>query len=54
MRNPLLLLIVSLGLLAPFSALAVNYAIIDYVGFAWEDGGIPSSNPGDVMAFTAC
>lgn len=53
MRNPLLLLIVSLGLLAAFSASAVDYAIIDYVGFAWEDGGIPSSNPGDVLAFTA-
>jgi len=24
-------------------------AIIDYVGFGWEDGGFPSSNPGDVL-----
>jgi hypothetical protein len=25
---------------------------IDYVGFGWEDGGFPPSNPGDVLYFT--
>jgi hypothetical protein len=25
---------------------------IDYYGFAWEDGGFPPSNPGDVLYFT--
>jgi hypothetical protein len=35
------------------SIAAAQVAIIDYVGFAWEDGGILPSDPGDIMAFTA-
>ena len=27
-------------------------ASIDYFGYAWEDGGFPPSNPGDVLQFT--
>ena len=27
--------------------------LMDYTGFAWEDGGVPTSNPGDVLALTA-
>lgn len=34
-------------LAVPVSAQMV--AIIDYVGFGWEDGGFPSSNPGDML-----
>lgn len=40
-------------LLSLSSIAAAQVAIIDYIGFAWEDGGIPASNPGDVLAFTA-
>lgn len=28
-------------------------ALMDYSGFAWETGGVPSSNPGDVLQITA-
>lgn len=46
----------------PFMAMAlvIAFAIpafgqasaIDYLGYAWETGGFPPSNPGDVMIFT--
>ena len=26
---------------------------IDYVGYGWEDGGFPPSNPGDMMHYVA-
>jgi hypothetical protein len=29
------------------------FALVDYVGFGWETGGILPSNAGDVLAFTA-
>jgi hypothetical protein len=31
---------------------AAQVATIDYYGFGWETGGIPPSNPGDVLTFT--
>lgn len=34
-------------------AAAGEIALMDYSGFAWEDGGVPTSNPGDVLAITA-
>ena len=42
------LLTVAMALLAN-SALAQN-AIIDYQGYAWETGGLPPSNAGDVLS----
>lgn len=30
---------------------AAQNALIDYQGYAWETGGIPASNPGDVLSF---
>ena len=27
--------------------------MIDYVGYGWEDGGFPPSNPGDMMYYVA-
>lgn len=33
-------------------ALAQQVILLDYSGFAWEDGGIPHSNAGDVLAIT--
>lgn len=48
------LILVSSALLAfaaPSSASMV--ALMDYSGFAWEDGGVPASNPGDVLNITA-
>ncbi len=32
---------------------AASVALMDYSGFAWETGGVPSSNPGDVLNITA-
>lgn len=32
---------------------AGDFVLIDYLGFAWEDGGVLPSNSGDVLAFTA-
>ncbi len=32
------------------SAAHANVAIIDYQGYAWETGGLPLSNPGDVLS----
>lgn len=34
-------------------AFAQNVILMDYVGFGWEDGGIPHSDPGDVLQITA-
>lgn len=34
-------------------AFAQPVALIDYVGFAWETGGVPSSDPGDVLQIAA-
>jgi hypothetical protein len=33
-------------------ASASTVALMDYSGFAWETGGVPSSNPGDVLQIT--
>lgn len=44
---------VMIALVALFAVPATaQVATIDYFGFGWEDGGIPSSNPGDVLEFT--
>jgi hypothetical protein len=32
---------------------AAQTAVIDYVGYGWEDGGFPPSDPGDLFVFTA-
>jgi len=40
---------VVMALLTGSAALAQN-AIIDYQGYAWETGGIPPSDPGDVLS----
>ena len=32
---------------------AAGAATVDYVGFAWEDGGLPASAPGDQFALAA-
>lgn len=34
-------------------ATASTVALMDYSGFAWETGGVPSSTPGDVLQITA-
>lgn len=39
--------------LAALPASAGQIILMDYTGFAWETGGVPSSNPGDVLALTA-
>lgn len=41
-----------LTLLIGAPATAQTVALIDYTGFAWETGGIPRSDPGDVLAIT--
>ena len=47
------ILLMTLMLAASFALPAFGQAsAIDYYGFAWEDGGFPPSNPGDVMIFT--
>lgn len=47
-RNLLASLVIPLFL--SFSAVAsAQTALVDYVGFAFEDGGFPPSNPGDVL-----
>jgi len=50
----LLLSVVVVGLLlATGPGLAsAQIANIDYVGFGWEDGGLPPSDPGDELIFT--
>lgn len=42
------LMTVAMALMAT-NAFAVN-AIIDYQGYAWESGGLPPSNPGDILS----
>lgn len=44
------LLPVAAALLLGGSAAAQN-ALIDYQGYAWETGGVPASNPGDILSF---
>ena len=40
--------------MAGFAIPALGQApAIDYVGYGWEDGGFPPSNPGDVMYYVA-
>lgn len=42
--------LLGLGLLAALAMPAgAQYADIDYLGYSWEDGGFPPSNPGDVL-----
>lgn len=49
-----LLLFVTLAvLLAAVPASAGQIILMDYTGFAWETGGVPSSLPGDVLELTA-
>jgi hypothetical protein len=45
--------IFALGVLLTPAASAQSVALIDYVGYAWEDGGIPPSFPGDILAINA-
>ena len=52
MKSLLSCLLLSLVLIA-VPATADQILLMDYTGFAWEDGGLPSSNPGDVLALTA-
>src|SRR5262245_20911082 len=40
------------ALLLAGSASAQN-ALIDYQGYAWETGGFPPSDPGDILSFVA-
>ena len=49
-------LFLSLALLIMLTAVpaaAGQLILMDYSGFAWETGGVPVSNPGDVLALTA-
>jgi len=49
-------LFLSLALLITLTAVpaaAGQLILMDYSGFAWETGGVPVSNPGDVLALTA-
>jgi len=43
------------GLVFALCASAANaqVAIADYLGFGWEDGGLPPSNPGDMLQIAA-
>jgi hypothetical protein len=40
-----------LGMLALAVPVSAQTASIQYVGFSWEDGGMPPSDPGDVLHF---
>lgn len=40
--------LLAMGLVVPAAA---QVASLDYVGFGWEDGGFPPSDPGDVLNF---
>ena len=47
---------VAVSLAAAFVAVpafATTVALVDYVGFGWEAGGVPPSNPGDVLQIAA-
>lgn len=47
------IMLMTLMLVALFALPAFGQAsAIDYYGFAWEDGGFPPSNPGDMLVFT--
>ena len=46
-KTPLVLLVVAVLGLATVAHAGVN--IIDYQGYAWENGGFTPSNPGDVL-----
>jgi hypothetical protein len=48
-----LLLTLSLSLLMVAPAMAGQIILMDYTGFGYEDGGLPSSNPGDVLTIAA-
>ena len=48
-KTPIVLLVVAILGVAPVAHAATN--IIDYQGFAWEDGGFLPSNPGDILSF---
>lgn len=51
MKTLILCLVLVFALSAP--AAADMTLLMDYSGFAWEDGGVPDSNPGDVLAINA-
>ncbi len=46
--NPATALILAAVVL--FGTLGAEAAVVDYVGYAWENGGIDPSNPGDQLA----
>jgi len=48
-----LLLFLSLSLMVAAPAFAGEIILMDYTGYGYEDGGLPSSNPGDVLVITA-
>lgn len=35
------------------SGASAQVAVMDYLGFGWEDGGLPPSNPGDALQIAA-
>jgi hypothetical protein len=49
----LFLSLVLVCMLVAVPAAAGQLILMDYSGFAWETGGVPVSNPGDVLALTA-
>jgi len=49
-KKLLLTLALSLVIAMPASG---EIILMDYTGFGWEDGGVPVSNPGDVLSITA-
>ena len=51
MKKLLLSLALSFMLAAP--AFAGEFILMDYTGYGFEDGGVPTSNPGDVLVITA-
>ena len=51
MRTPSVVGAVLLVLALPVAA-AAQYANIDYLGYGWETGGFPPSDPGDLLVFT--
>jgi hypothetical protein len=55
MKRQLLLAIVACfaAAVAAGPAAAQMVALIDYVGYGWEDGGVPPSDPGDVLQIAA-
>ncbi len=51
MKALFLSLVLVFAISAPVAAGEI--ALMDYSGFAWEDSGVPTSNPGDILAITA-